>query len=641
MGAKIYFLITFLVLFWTYCLYWGFKNQRKATTPVNFFIFDRQLPSWAFIAISTGTVFSGWIFFAHPGLIFMNGLPFAITSLAAIVIPLIGIIFLKRQWMLSKRFGFVTPCEMLGEYFKSDIIRILIVLITLLFAIPFIAMQLSLVGNFINILSDDVIGTTSASILVGSIILIYLSLSGIKSSIYIDSVQFLLIIFGIIAIGFITYNLVGGWDLLNESLSRVSRIKENLFNIKENYNSYLAVPGTIKLSKVLDEALPYSGIWTSSMILTFTFALAGIQLSPNFSMLAFSAREVKSFGAQQVWFSAFFVGFILIFFSTAIGVGSILLGGNDIVNQSGNNISNLLPKNIFPNNASTVVPHLVNIIGDYSGIFFGILAICGVAAVQATANFYLSSSAIVTRDIIKRFFVKNLNNQGQIFTSRILLMAILIVALIISTSSSIKIFALGSFSLAIACQMFVPLLALCYFPWLTKQGVSLGIILGIVAVILTDSTGQSEIFSNAVKWNKWPLTIHSSVWGLFFNLAAAITISFITQDQKETNHKERFHNFINDYKSVSLARRSLKPSAWIVAFAWMFFAIGPGLIVGNEFFGRPGNVESWSFGMPSIWVWKIIFWVLGVILIWFLAFKMEMSTSPTKTIVAQTDDVYK
>ena len=38
--------------------------------------------------------------------------------------------------------------------------------------------------NFINILSDDVIGTTSASILVGSIILIYLSLSGIKSSIY-------------------------------------------------------------------------------------------------------------------------------------------------------------------------------------------------------------------------------------------------------------------------------------------------------------------------------------------------------------------------------------------------------------------------------------------------------------------------
>ena len=119
MGAKIYFLITFLVLFWTYCLYWGFKNQRKATTPVNFFIFDRQLPSWAFIAISTGTVFSGWIFFAHPGLIFMNGLPFAITSLAAIVIPLIGIIFLKRQWMLSKRFGFVTPCEMLGEYFKN------------------------------------------------------------------------------------------------------------------------------------------------------------------------------------------------------------------------------------------------------------------------------------------------------------------------------------------------------------------------------------------------------------------------------------------------------------------------------------------------------------------------------------------
>jgi len=50
-------------------------------------------------------------------------------------------------------------------------------------------------------------------------------------------------------------------------------------------------------------------------------------------------------------------------------------------------------------------------------------------------------------------------------------------------------------------------------------------------------------------------------------------------------------------------------------------------------------VESWSFGMPSIWVWQIVFWILGVLLIWFLAIKMEMSTSPPKTIISQTDDI--
>ena len=86
-------------------------------------------------------------------------------------------------------------------------------------------------------------------------------------------------------------------------------------------------------------------------------------------------------------------------------------------------------------------------------------------------------------------------------------------------------------------------------------------------------------------------------------------------------------------------RRSLKPSAWIVTVAWLFFALGPGNLVGNNIFGKPGNIETWSFGIPSLWVWQIISWVLGIVLIWFLAVKMEMSTSPDKKIISQTEDI--
>ena len=196
----VYSLITFIGLFWFYCLYWAFKNQKKITTPVDFFIYERQLPGWVFIIVATGTIFSGWIFFVHPSLIFMNGMPYSMTSLCAIGIPLLGIVFLKRQWMLSKKYGFVTPSEMMGVYFKSEFIRILIVIITLGFAIPFIAMQLSLGGILISILSDDIIGAGSASYLIGAVIISYLSISGIKSIINIDTVQFPFVIFGVISI---------------------------------------------------------------------------------------------------------------------------------------------------------------------------------------------------------------------------------------------------------------------------------------------------------------------------------------------------------------------------------------------------------------------------------------------------------
>ena len=374
------------------------------------------------------------------------------------------------------------------------------------------------------------------------------------------------------------------------------------------------------------------------MILTFVFGLCGIVMSPNFSMLAFSNREAGSFGGQQVWFASFFVGLILIFFTTAIGIGSIFLGANNIINESGNNISNILPGNIVPNEIETLVPHLIKVIGNYSPLFFGLLLVCGIASVQSTSFLYLSSSAIFTRDILKRFFIKNMTNQEQIFSSRILLLVIFVISVILSIQSSNVILSLGSFSLSIACQMFVPLIAICYFPWFTKQGIALGIVVGIITVCFTESIGQI-IFGDFIKWNKWPLTIHSSVWGVLFNLTACSVISYITQETKETNHKHKFHEFINEHKHTSLKRRSLKPSAWIVTIAWIFFALGPGTIIGNEMFGKPANVESWSFGMPSIWVWQIIFWLLGVILVWFLAFKMEMSTEPEKNIVSQTDDI--
>ena len=226
----------------------------------------------------------------------------------------------------------------------------LIVVIALGFSIPFIAMQLSFGGLLLNVISDDILGKGSGSILIGAVVCVYLSTGGIRSLIIIDSIQFLLIIFGIFCVGFIAYDLVGGWSLLNESMSRIAGIKENLFNIKENYSSYLSIPGTIKSVNLLNDELPYNGIWTSSMILTFVLALSGIQLAPNVSMMTYASKDPGYFATQQIWFSGFLIGFVLIFFVTGIGMGSSLLGANNIINETGNNISNILPPDIYPDN---------------------------------------------------------------------------------------------------------------------------------------------------------------------------------------------------------------------------------------------------------------------------------------------------
>ena len=97
--------------------------------------------------------------------------------------------------------------------------------------------------------------------------------------------------------------------MLNESLSRIAALKENLFNIKESYKAYLSVPGTIKTVDLLDNGLSHNGIWTASMILTFTFALTGIQMSPNISMLTFLAKKLGPLELNKYGFQLF-MGFL-------------------------------------------------------------------------------------------------------------------------------------------------------------------------------------------------------------------------------------------------------------------------------------------------------------------------------------------
>ena len=72
------------------------------------FIAGRRLPGPIFIVAATATCYSGWAFLGHAGLIYRDGLQYAYVSFAPITIPLPGILFLKRQWILGQRFGFIT-----------------------------------------------------------------------------------------------------------------------------------------------------------------------------------------------------------------------------------------------------------------------------------------------------------------------------------------------------------------------------------------------------------------------------------------------------------------------------------------------------------------------------------------------------
>jgi hypothetical protein len=245
---------------------------------------------------------------------------------------------------------------------------------------------------------------------------------------------------------------------------------------------------------------------------------------------------------------------------------------------------------------------------------------------------------MLTRDIYKKFFRPKLTHAEQKFFGRICVVIVVGAALMVATFSTDALVLLGGLAVAFGFQMWVPLAAVCYFPWLTREGVSWGLLAGIIGVMLTESIGQS-LFGGALPWGRWPWTMHSAFWGIFFNLLVAIPVSANTQNSRERAHRQKYHDFLTAHAGLPKSKENLRPAAWIITIAWLFFGIGPGAVIGNDIFGSPNDITTWTFGIPSIWAWHILFWLLGVGMMWFLAYKMEMSTLPKKTVSALVEDI--
>ena len=251
MDAKVVWLFVFVALYWTYCIFWGIKGALSARTASDYFVAGRQISVWVFILAATATSFSGWTFMGHPGLIYRDGFQYAYASFYAITIPFTGVLFLKRQWMLGKRFGFITPGEMMAFYFRSDAIRILVVLVALIFSVPYLGIQLRASGFLFNVLTDGMLGIEVGMWLLSLVVIIYVASGGMRAVAYVDSVQAVLLAGGIVAIGLIALIQVGGFDRLVEGIAALSSIDTATGKAAfgqttaDGYSAYIAIPGVI------------------------------------------------------------------------------------------------------------------------------------------------------------------------------------------------------------------------------------------------------------------------------------------------------------------------------------------------------------------------------------------------------------
>ena len=609
MEPKFAWLITFVSIYWAYCLFWGFKGARSAKTSTDYFLAGRSIGIWVFVLAATATSFSGWTFVGHPGKIFTDGLPYAFASFYALTIPFTGVLFLRRQWVLGKAYRYITPGEMYSDYYGGNSIRLLTVLVAFLFSVPYLGVQLRASGALFNVLTDGLVSVNFGMFTLSAIVMIYVASGGLRSVAFVDCAQAILLALGITILGGIAIYYAGGYGGFTNGLADIvmADVTSGQNLTADGYSMKVAIPGSIQMVSAGSKAT--GGPWTGIMCMTYMFALMGIQSSPAFSMWAFANKTSKAFRWQQVVASSIVIGVLLFSFTIFQGLGGHILIANGVLDSANDN---------------NLVPQLINLLSDAAPWLVGLLAVCALAAMQSTGAAYMSTfSAMVTRDIYAKFISPNASDKNQKLSGRIFVIIVTGAALIVAANSSQAIVMLGGLAVAYGFQMYPALIGICYYKGFTQKGVVAGLVVGLIAVTLTDRT--SAWFG--VPWGAYPLTIHSAGWGIFFNLIITFLVShFSAETDAERNNKAKKHQLLQAVSGMNSARKKKIRLAWILTLIWFLVGFGPFAIIGNTIFSDPNSPALWApFSLPSIWVWQIMFLGYGIFVMWFLAFHMGMS----------------
>jgi Na+/proline symporter len=628
-------LFVFLALYASYATFWGFACGRGARTAPAFFLADRQLPPWVFAIAATAASFTGWAVIGLPAMLLDGGFTAAPLALGAIVIPLGGVLFLKRQWMLSRRFGHVTPAEMLADYYGGAVIRPAVLLVAVLFAVPFLGLQLAAAGSLFEVLTAGMLPGVVAMWLLAALVVLYVCLGGLRAAGYVGVLQGLLFAAAIAAVGIVAGLRIGGMARLVDLLAALGAAKSGAFA------AYFATPGVMQFVAGPPVAAPSGGVWTAAMVLSSALALLGLQLAPPFSVAAFAARDARGFAPQQVWLAAGAVGLLLVSLGVTGGVGALFLGAAPAVSRAGLAAAVLPP--LQGGREAGLVAHDLAALAARAPWFSGLLAVAVLGAIQATAALYASATGtLFARDVYRHYLRPQAGDAAQRLAGRIGIGATLLAALLLATFLPRTQIELGALALGAGLQLLPALAGLCWLPWVTRAGAVAGLVAGLAAVLLTDQLGVTltRFIGLDLPWGRWPWTIHSAGWGIACNLAVCLLVSLLDRRDAGRQHRRDVHAFLDDTGRLAAGGAALRPAAWALTLAWFFFALGPGLVLGSQAFGAPGaGTAGWVFGIPSLWAWQIVWWALGVLLLWLLAYRLELSTPPRARIEPLTESI--
>jgi len=465
-------------------------NRRSEGDLEDFLLMGRKTGFIMLYLTVVATYHSAFAFLGSGGFFYTHGIGFWSAGTWTVLVGGITYVLGSRIWALGKRFGYITPADLMADFYESDAVRIIVAIVSVLFTILYIQVQAQGLGYILSAASGDRISFELGTLILLVVAAGYLALGGLRAVYWTDVLQGVWM-YAAVWIGalVLTYKLFGGPLKL---WRRLAAERPDL----------LTLPGP-------------EGYFGPGMWFGMTIALSfGIVLQPHIMIRYYSATS----GRVIKWLGATTPIYLMTLYIPAALVG---LGGALVMPGLER------PDRIFP----------LMLIEHAPPVLAGLVLAGATAAAMSTLDSILHSNmTVLTRDVYQRYIKPEATDRHYVWVGRALIALLLVVGYVLSVRTYAFLVTLVMLSGSGALQLLPGILGVC-MPGkrlMTRTGVLAGIAVGMVTLYIM-------LFVNP----NW-LGVHHGVWALGANFFTTYAVSRFTAPPSVAT-VERIHGEIESF----------------------------------------------------------------------------------------------
>ena len=450
-----------------------FLNKNKGAD--DYYVGGRQMSAGHIGLSVVATDVGGGFSIGLGGLGFTIGLSGSWMLFTGLIGAWLAAVFLIPKIKGNKAFDKFHTFPQLFEYFYNKPVAIVAGIISAIGYLGFTSSQI-LAGAKLASGTFIELDLTYALWIMGLVAVIYTVMGGIKAVIYTDTVQWIILMGGLIFIGIpMAYNSVGGWASIKETLA----------------------PEMLTFSNISWQDIVYY------VVTIIPIWFVGMTLYQRI----YASRDVKT--AKKAWFIAgLFEWPIMAFMGVALGMMAKVAADQGMFDYLGAaNISETDPEQGLPMLLRTILP--VGLLGLMMSAYF--------SAILSTADSCLmASSGNVVTDFIQKFTKRYNSDKSFMRLSQVVTLVIgLLAILLASNMTSVLNLMLYSYAFMVS-GLFVPVLGALFWKKSSASGAMAAMLLG----------GSTTIFlSNAEI--ALPYELNANVFGIGISAISFILFSYL------------------------------------------------------------------------------------------------------------------